>query len=126
MKVEISASGSGSGSISQRHGSADQDPDSHKNVTDPQHWLKECMVHLNSRKKDITGTSVVDSHSYPDPHNFCNLDPHNFCNLDPHPHKKNQDPHLDPHLSDKLDPETDPDLHQFGDDNPKYLEYDTI
>ncbi len=40
--------------------------------------------------------------------------------------KKNLDPHLDPHQSDKLDPETDPDLHQFGDDNPKYLEYDTI
>ncbi len=76
------------------------------------------MVHLNSRKKDITGTSVVDSHPYPDPHNF--------CNLDLHLHKKNQDPHLDPHQSDKLDPETDTDLHQFGDDNPKYLENDTI
>jgi hypothetical protein len=76
MKVEISASGSESGSISQRHGSADQDPDSQQNVTDPQHWLKECMVHLNNRKKDITGTSVVDSHPYPDPNYFFNLDPH--------------------------------------------------
>jgi hypothetical protein len=29
--------GSGSGSISQRHGSADPDPDQHQNVMDPQH-----------------------------------------------------------------------------------------
>jgi hypothetical protein len=29
--------GSGSGSISQRHGSADLDPDPHQNVMDPQH-----------------------------------------------------------------------------------------
>jgi hypothetical protein len=29
----------GSGSISQRHGSADPDPDPHQNVMDPQHWL---------------------------------------------------------------------------------------
>jgi hypothetical protein len=29
--------GSGSGSVSQRHGSADPDPD--QNVMDPQHWL---------------------------------------------------------------------------------------
>jgi hypothetical protein len=28
----------GSGSISQRHGSADPDPDPPKNVMDPQHW----------------------------------------------------------------------------------------
>jgi hypothetical protein len=27
-----------SGSISQRHGSADPDPDPHQNVMDPQHW----------------------------------------------------------------------------------------
>jgi hypothetical protein len=31
MKIE------GSGSISQRHGSADPDPDPHQNVMDPQH-----------------------------------------------------------------------------------------
>jgi hypothetical protein len=37
MKTE--GSGSASGSISQRHGSADQDPDPHQNVMDPQHWL---------------------------------------------------------------------------------------
>ncbi len=30
----------GSGSISQRHGSADPDPDPHQNVMDPQHWSK--------------------------------------------------------------------------------------
>jgi hypothetical protein len=28
----------GSGFISQRHGSADPDPDPHQNVTDPQQW----------------------------------------------------------------------------------------
>jgi hypothetical protein len=32
--------GSGSGSISQRHGSADSDPDPHQNVMDPQHCYK--------------------------------------------------------------------------------------
>ncbi len=36
-----SASGSEFGSISQRHGSADPDPDPHQNVMDPQHCLKE-------------------------------------------------------------------------------------
>jgi hypothetical protein len=30
--------GTGSGSISQRHGSADPDPDPPQNVMDPQHW----------------------------------------------------------------------------------------
>jgi len=30
----------GSGAISQRHGSADPDPDPPQNVTDPQHWLE--------------------------------------------------------------------------------------
>ncbi len=29
----------GYGSISQRHGSADPDPDPHQNVMDPEHWL---------------------------------------------------------------------------------------
>ena len=33
MKIE------GSGSVSQRHGSADLDPDPHQNVMDPEHWL---------------------------------------------------------------------------------------
>jgi hypothetical protein len=31
----------GSGSISQRHGSADPDPDPPQNVMDPQHWLQK-------------------------------------------------------------------------------------
>ncbi len=35
-------SGSESGSISQRHGSADPDPDAHQNVMDPQHWY--CLL----------------------------------------------------------------------------------
>ncbi len=57
MKIEDSRSGSesGSGSISQRHGSADLDPDPHKNVMDPQH----CST-LNSlkarRRADLLST----------------------------------------------------------------------
>jgi hypothetical protein len=35
--MKIAGSGSASGSISQIHGSADQDPDPHQNVMDPQH-----------------------------------------------------------------------------------------
>jgi hypothetical protein len=34
--------GSESGSISQRHGSADPDPDPHQNVMDPRHCGKVC------------------------------------------------------------------------------------
>ena len=30
----------GSGSVSQRHGSADPDPDPPQNVMDPQHWFQ--------------------------------------------------------------------------------------
>jgi hypothetical protein len=37
-KIAGSGSASGSGSISQRHGSADLDPDPPQNVMDPQHW----------------------------------------------------------------------------------------
>jgi hypothetical protein len=36
--IKIERSGSASGSISQRHGSADPDPDPHQNVMDLQHW----------------------------------------------------------------------------------------
>ncbi len=39
-KIAGSGSASRSGSISQRHGSADSDPDPHQNVMDPQHWTK--------------------------------------------------------------------------------------
>ncbi len=45
MKIEGSgsASGSESGSITQRHGSADPDPDPHQNVMDPEHcWTVFC------------------------------------------------------------------------------------
>jgi hypothetical protein len=44
MKIEGSASGSesGSGSISQRHGSADPDPN--QNVMDPQHCHQESKL----------------------------------------------------------------------------------
>jgi hypothetical protein len=38
-KIAVSGSASRSGSFSQRHGSADPDPDPHKNVMDPQHCL---------------------------------------------------------------------------------------
>jgi hypothetical protein len=37
--TKIAGSGSESGSISQRHGSADPDPDPHQNVIDPEHWI---------------------------------------------------------------------------------------
>jgi hypothetical protein len=45
--------GSKSRSISQRHGSADPDPDPPQNVMDPQHWLAElipCNRFLGSLK----------------------------------------------------------------------------
>jgi hypothetical protein len=44
MKIE--GSGSEFGSISQKHGSADPDPDPHQNVMDPQHWLLNTKVEL--------------------------------------------------------------------------------
>jgi hypothetical protein len=47
MKIE------GSGSISQRHGSADPDPDPHQNVMDPQHCLQATSsqrIQENSRQ----------------------------------------------------------------------------
>ncbi len=44
--------------------------------------------------------------------------------MDPDPDHLVLDPHPDPHQSDKLDPESDPDPHQFGDDKPKYKEYE--
>jgi hypothetical protein len=37
--TKTEGSGSQSGSISQRHGSADTDPDPPQNVMDPQHWF---------------------------------------------------------------------------------------
>ncbi len=37
MKIEGSGSEFESGSISQKHGSADPDPDPHQNVMDPEH-----------------------------------------------------------------------------------------
>jgi hypothetical protein len=48
VKIE----GSASGSISQRHGSADPDPDPHQNVMDPQHCL-QVVVHTPSEVKTI-------------------------------------------------------------------------
>jgi hypothetical protein len=40
--MKIAGSKSGSEAISQRHGSANPDPDPHQNVMDPQHW--KCAV----------------------------------------------------------------------------------
>jgi hypothetical protein len=42
MKTE----GSASGSVSQRHGSADPDPDPHQNVMDLQHGAKDSDLQL--------------------------------------------------------------------------------
>ncbi len=39
--------GSGSGPISQRHGSADPEPDPHQNVMDPEHWKKLIIFYYN-------------------------------------------------------------------------------
>ncbi len=44
----IKITGSGSGFISQKHGSADPDPDPPKNVMDPEHWLVEINILLYS------------------------------------------------------------------------------
>jgi hypothetical protein len=38
--MKIAGSGSESGSISQRHESADPNPDPHQNVMDLEHWYK--------------------------------------------------------------------------------------
>jgi hypothetical protein len=43
LKVNDENSGSESGSISQRHGSADPEPDPHQNVMDQQHCKKQSV-----------------------------------------------------------------------------------
>ncbi len=58
-KIEGSGSKYGSGSISQRHGSADPDPDPSQNVMDPQHWLeitglKEIARTKKKRPEELT------------------------------------------------------------------------
>ncbi len=64
MKIE------GSGSISQRHGSADPDPDPHQNVIDPEHWFADTdpqhslaptavVVSLSSCDNRVMGTAVL-------------------------------------------------------------------
>ncbi len=45
----IAGCGSESGSISQRHGSADLDPDPHQNVTDPEHWFLCIIYSMDAR-----------------------------------------------------------------------------
>ncbi len=41
--TKIAGSAPESGSISQRHGSADTDPDPHQKVMHPEHWFLECF-----------------------------------------------------------------------------------
>jgi hypothetical protein len=47
------------GSISQRHKSADPDPDPHQNVMDPQHWLVNILYFLCGRheRRQYTGSA---------------------------------------------------------------------
>jgi hypothetical protein len=46
--------GSGSGSISQRHGSADRDPDPHQNVMDPEHCCRSWGEFLHLALFDLS------------------------------------------------------------------------
>ncbi len=46
----------GSGSISQRHGSADLDPDPRQNVMDPEHCLQEESCRRSPHQKDAMAT----------------------------------------------------------------------
>ena len=43
----------GPGSISQRHGSADPDPDPHQNVMDPERCRKELILRRDEALKDL-------------------------------------------------------------------------
>ncbi len=52
----------GSGTISQRHGSADLDPDPHQNVMDPQHCQRVWELKRSSRPS--RGCSKVNQYSY--------------------------------------------------------------
>jgi hypothetical protein len=59
--TKIAGSGSESGSISQRHGSADPEPDPHQNVMDPQHC---CARNINrTRRGKKTVVVVMTFHS---------------------------------------------------------------
>jgi hypothetical protein len=70
MKIEGSRSASGSGAISQRHGSADPDPDPHQNVMDPQH-----RTTVSTLPSSTSCTSVPDSVVDPDSTYHPNMDP---------------------------------------------------
>jgi hypothetical protein len=48
-----------SGSISQRHGSADPDPDPHQNVMDPQHCSVVSSPHVNAHSVTVMGSIVA-------------------------------------------------------------------
>ncbi len=52
--TKIEGAESGSGSISQRHGSADPDPDPPQNVMDPQHCFEEFSQNMRRRMKKIS------------------------------------------------------------------------
>jgi hypothetical protein len=51
--TKIAGSGSESGSISQRHGSADPDPDPHQNVMDPEHWNEVIKMKMEHQATDL-------------------------------------------------------------------------
>ncbi len=46
-------SGSGAESTSQRYGSVDTDPDTHQNVTYPQHWWRELRLKVVRYDKSL-------------------------------------------------------------------------
>jgi hypothetical protein len=78
MKIE----GSGSaGSISQRHGSADPDPDPHQNVMDPQHCLQHSHQSLYFSHPSILATCSSDFNSLPSfrKHNENIIRKHQYC-----------------------------------------------
>jgi hypothetical protein len=70
--MKIAGSGSESGSISQRHGSANTDPDPHQNVMDPQHcsqWNCETStVKDNSCVSASLRSKMSDLYPDHDPH----------------------------------------------------------
>jgi hypothetical protein len=90
MKIE------GSGYISQRHGSADPDPDPHQNVMDPQHCFSQnshfcsCCISPVPDRADSGSAAAVPRPPPGDPYVFGLRDP------DPGPLVRGMDPDPDP------------------------------
>jgi hypothetical protein len=57
--TKIAGSEFASGSISQRHGSADPDPDPHQNVMDPQHCSVVSSPRVNAHSVAVPGSIVA-------------------------------------------------------------------